>query len=248
MQTKNFNVYNEENKAVQEAYSLLMANVHFRNVKDTIKTVTLTSCNPEVGKTTIAINLAISMARSGWKTLLVDADIRKPGSVKRLSNEVMLGISDIMDEKISVSDVMCNTNIQNLFYLSCGKNNNNPIELLCSARFEKLVMEVREQYDFIIFDTPSLSSVIDGALVASKTDATLLVAQMGTTTLTSLKRSKEQLKKANTNILGVILNKVKKRDYLKYVESYDYFFDIEQFEKKKKSKAVEHVGNNQIQV
>jgi protein-tyrosine kinase len=232
-QTKNFNVYDEENKAVQEAYSLLTANVHFSNNDKSIKTVTIASCMPEVGKTTIAINLAISMARSGWKTLLVDTDIRKPGNAKRISDEATQGVSDIIEGKANISEAICTTNIQNLVYLSCGKNNSNPIELLCSAKFEKFIEEVKEGYDFVIFDTPTLSSVIDGALVASKTDATLLVAEMGSTKLTTLKRSKEQLEKANANILGVVLNKVKKRDFQKYVQTYNYFFDTSRFVKKK---------------
>lgn len=236
MQIKNFSIYNEKSKAVQEAYSLLTANVNFKNEKGPVKTVTLTSSSPKVGKTTVAINLSISMAMAGFKTLLVDADLRKPSDVKRLSDEVEIGICDIINDKIELDDLICGTNVQNLFYLSCGKNNVNPIEMFNSSRFEKAIGIAKGQFDYVIFDTPSLSSVVDGSLVAAKTDATILVASIGSTTLNTLKRSKVQLEKANANLLGVILNKVRKRDYIKYVETYDYFFDIKRFKIKPKAK------------
>lgn len=236
MQIKNFSIYNEENKAVKEAYSLLTADISFKNEKESVKTLTLTSCSPKVGKTAVAINLSISMARTGFKTLLVDADLRKPSAVKRLSNEIELGISDISKDDTEINDLICNTNIQNLFYLSSGNNNDNPIEMLNSDRFEKTIKWAKDQFDYVIFDTPSLSSVVDGALVAAKTDATILIAAMGSTKLSTLKRSKLQLETANANLLGVVLNKVKKRDYRKYVEAYDYFFDIKRFKIKVKTK------------
>lgn len=221
---KNSNVYDQENRAVQDAYALLTANVHFSSGKEkNIKTITLTSWMPNVGKTTVAINLAISLSRSGWNTLFVDVDIRKPIGYKRLSTGEYLGLSDIIEDGISLTKSISSTNIANLSYLSCGKDNDNPIELLCSPGFSEFIVEVREIYDFVVFDTPALSSVIDGALVSSKTDGVILVAQMGKTKLTNLHRAKEQLEKANANIIGVVINKVKRRDYIKYVESYNYF-------------------------
>lgn len=235
MQSKYFEVYDQDNKAVQDAYALLTANVHFSSSKENIKTITLTSWTPKVGKTTVAINLAISLARSGWKTLLVDADIRKPGTYKRLNNQETMGLLDIIEGNIYLLDVLSSTNIPNLTYLPCGNDDYNPIELMCSPKFSELMTGIRKDYDFVLFDTPALSSVIDGALVASITDGVILVAQMGTTKVTALHSAKEQLEKANANILGVVINKVKKRDYIKYVESYDYFFDTKHFKNKKNS-------------
>ncbi|MEN6326313.1 MAG: CpsD/CapB family tyrosine-protein kinase [Syntrophomonas sp.] len=224
MQMKSFNVYDEENIAVKDAYALLMANVHFSSKKEEpIKNVTICSCEPGAGKTTIAINLAISMARSGWKILLVDTDIRKPGNFKRLNNGTNLGLSNIIVDGINLQDALTATNIANLSYLSCGKSVNNAIEMLCSVKLNQFMAESQKQYDFVLFDTPALSTVIDGALVASKTDGVILIAEIGTTKLTALNRAKQQLEKADANIMGVVLTRVKKRDYIKYVESYNYF-------------------------
>lgn len=236
MQMKAFNVYNNENKAVQEAYAMLTANIHIAGGSK-LKTFVLTSCNPEEGKTSLAISLAIAMASSGWKVLLVDADMRKPAAAKRLNTGVNLGLADYLNGEAELEEALCATNIPNLTYLPCGNAHPNPTGLLCSLRLEELMEKVKDSYNFVLFDTPALTSVIDGGLVASKADGTILVAKMGATTLTSLKRIKEQLEKLNANILGVVLNRVKKRYYKQYFESYNYFFNPKKFfDKSKKRK------------
>lgn len=234
MQTKTFNVYDNENQAVQDAYAMLTANIHISNGQNTLTTFALTSCNPEEGKTSLAISLAITMANSGWKVLLVDADMRKPTAAKRLNKGTIFGLSDYLTGDVELKDALCETNIANLTYFSCGNDHSNPIGLLCSVRFEELRDKARNEYNYVLFDTPALTSVMDGALIASKVDATLLVVKMGLTTLTSLKRVKEQLENLNANILGAVLNKVKKRDYKLYFESYNYFFNSKRFLKKKR--------------
>lgn len=236
MQTKTFNVYNNKNQAVQEAYAMLTANIHINNDRKMLKTFVLTSCNPEEGKTSLAISLSITMANSGWKVLLIDTDMRKPTAAKRLNQGSLFGLSDYLMGDVELTDALCDTNIKNFTYFSCGNDHSNPIGLLCCARFEELMVKARNDYDIVIFDTPALASVVDGALVAAKVDATLLVVKMGLTTLTSLKLVKEQLENLNVNILGVVLNKVKKRDYIRYFASYDYFFNTKRFLKHKKVK------------
>lgn len=239
MQMKKFNVYDNENQAVQDAYAMLTANIHISNNQKMPRTYGLTSCNPEEGKTSIAISLAITMAHLGWKVLLIDADMRKPSAAKRLNEGSQLGLSDYLAEKVELQDAFSETNVTNLTYLSCGNDHANPIGLLCSPRFEELVKKVRSDYDIVLFDTPALSSVVDGAIVASKVDTNLLVVKMGRTTLTSLKRVKEQLEKLNAEILGVVLNKVKKRDYKMYFKSYNYFFNSKRFLRHKKKEKIQ---------
>ena len=228
MQIKNFNIYEVENMAVQDAYALLVANIHFANEKsnNSIRTLTICSYDTKVGKTTTAINLSISMARSGWKVLLVDADTRKPGSFKRLNDNTGIGLSDYIENDMNLQEVLNSTNISNLTYLPCGRKSHNPIELFCSAKFDGFITEIREEYDFVIFDSPALSTVIDSALIATKTDASILVAQIGLSDENSLARAKEQLGKADAFIIGVVLTKVGKREFKKYVESYNYFHHL----------------------
>lgn len=232
MPLKTFNVYDNQNKAVQDAYDMLTANIHILNNKQKFKTFALTSCNPQEGKTSLVISLAISMAHAGWKVLLVDADMRKPPAAKRLNQDSLIGLSDYLAGETELLDVVNKTNIPNLTYFSCGSDNKNPIELLCSIRFEQLLEKTQTKYDFILFDTPALGTVVDATVIASKVDATLLVVKPGYTTLTSLKRVKDQLEKSDAKILGIVLNKVKKRDYKRYLSAYNYFLDKKRFFKK----------------
>ncbi|EHQ89380.1 CpsD/CapB family tyrosine-protein kinase [Desulfosporosinus youngiae] len=235
MQMKLFNLYDHENQVVQEAYAMLTANIYVGNNKNMFKTFALTSCNPNEGKTSLAISLSITMAHLGWQVLLIDADMRKTAA-KRLNEGSQLGLADYLEGKIELDQALSETNIPRFTYCACGNDHHNPVGLLCSVRFEELVSKVRNDYDIVLFDTPALASVGDGGIVASKVDATLLTVKMGLTTLTSLKRVKEQLEGLNANILGVVLNKVKKRDYKRYFGSYNYFFASKRFFNNKKVK------------
>lgn len=223
MQSKTFHVYDQDNRAVQDAYAMLTANIHLNGRDHRYKTLALTSCKPRVGKTTIAISLAISMASAGWKVLLVDGDMRKQPSDKRLGDVSLLGLSDYLTGEAELRDTLCRTNIPNLTYLHGGESRQNPIGLLCSTRFEELNRIAKEEYDFAVFDTPALSSVVDASLIAARVDATLMVVEFGETSLDSLVPAKEQLEKVNANIMGVVLNKVKKHHYKKFFGSFDYF-------------------------
>lgn len=229
---KTFNVYNNDNQAVRDAYEMLAANIHINNSQKSLKTIVLTSCNPLEGKTSLAIGLSVAMANSGWKVLLVDADMRKPAAAKRLNKDTKLGLSDYLAKNIELHEVINDTNISRFNYLSCGRDTLNPVGLISSARFEELMEIAPQEYDFVLFDTPALTSVSDGALVASKASASLLVVKMGSTKLPNLKRVKEQLENLNASILGVVLNYVKKKDYKEHLGSYDYFFNSDRFLRK----------------
>ncbi|AFQ45968.1 CpsD/CapB family tyrosine-protein kinase [Desulfosporosinus meridiei] len=229
MGTKTFYVYDHENQAVHDAYAMLTANILISNDQKPLKTICISSCSPEEGKTSLAIGVAISMAQSGWRVLLVDADMRKPAAAKRMNQGLNVGLSNYLMGDVELTDALSETNIRNFTYFSCGNAHPNPIELLCSTNFKILMANVRNAYDIVIFDTPALMSVGDGAVVASNVDAALLVVRMGSTTLKCLKRVKVQLEDSNVQILGVVLNRVKKRDYKKYFGSYNYFFNAKRF-------------------
>ena len=229
MGIKVFDIYDNNNQAVRDAYEMIAANIHISNIEKKVKTIVLTSCNPKEGKTSLAISLSVAMANSGWRVLLIDADMRKPTAAKRLNEGTEHGLADFLAGKAELCDVIRETNIILLNYLSCGSENPNLIGLICSARFEELMEKVRQEYDFVLFDTPALESVVDGALIASKADAYLLVVKSGFTKLPSLVRAKEQLDSLNASILGVVLNKVKKIDYKKHLSFYNYFFNSERF-------------------
>ena len=232
-------VYENPNKVVLDAFDMLTASMHImnNNKEKALRTFTITSCNPEEGKTSLAISLAFAVARTGWKTLLIDADMRKPSSAKRLSENMYFGLADyLIGGTGSLNEAITETNVSNLSYLSSGLQNKNPIDLLCSKRFEELMDIIAKHYHFVFFDTPALNAVVDAELVAAKTDATILVVRNDSTSLHDLKRIKDRLERAYATILGVVLNKVNKREYTRYVSSYNYFFNSKRFIKKKKIK------------
>lgn len=237
MQKKTFEVYNNSNRAVRDAYSMLIANLRVCcNEEKELKTFLITSSNPREGKTSVSISLAAAAADLGLKILLIDSDVRKPGVAKRLNKDIQYGLSDYLSGDLGVSSIVCETNVENLDYISCGNDYRNPIGILSSQKFEKLLVDLRPSYDMIFLDSSALSSVVDGYLIASKADATLLVVKPGEVSLTNLKRVKEQLEKFNANFLGVVLNEVKRRDYKTYYGAYQYFFDTDKFiHNKKKS-------------
>ena len=195
MQAKNFELYNPKNKVVEEAYAFLKANFTFSNVEKKYKNIAVLSVNPKEGKTTVAINFAINVARSGIKVLLVDTDLRKPVRGKRLGEDSEKGLADYLIEGLCLKDVIVDTNIENLNYLPSGVKVVKPVELLSSNEFKQFISEANEKYDLLIFDTPALSSVTDGYIIASNANASFLVVRSGSSDLVNLKKTKEYLNK-----------------------------------------------------
>ncbi len=220
MQAKIFEVYDKLNPTVGEAFKVLRTNILFSCPEKKIKTLAIVSCNPKEGRTTVSINLAISIAKSGMRVLLVDADLRKPMLIKRLGGSDLVGLSSYLIGATSLTEVICDTSIDNLNYISCGPKPTNPSEIIGSAEFATFLETVEQMYDMVIIDTSPLGSVIDSAIIASHTDGTIMVIACRAASKSKVKRLKEQLENANARILGVTLNKVSKRDYQLYSSLY----------------------------
>lgn len=209
--------------AAEEAYNVLRSNIQFCGFNKKIKSLVITSCVQGEGKTTTSFNLALSMTRIGLKVLLVDTDLRKPSITKLLGNNDSPGLSNLILEQINFEDGIYSTDVEGLSFIPAGDKPPNPVELLNSVNFDEFLLKAEDQFDMVIFDTPPLSSVIDSAIIASKTDGILLVTKPGSVGYRMGVRVKEQLEKANARILGVVLNKVKKRDYRGYC-NYNYYY------------------------
>lgn len=208
MEGKRYELYNVDSPHVEEAYNVLRTNVHFNTFSQKIKTITVVGFAPKQGKTFVAINLAIAFAKDYKNVLLVDADLRKPMGLKRLGGEDSIGLTSyICGECISARQVIFKTNIQNLSFVPMGKKPPNPAELISSFRFTEFLIQVRECYDIILIDTPCLGNVIDSAIIASKTDSSLIVIAPGAVDYHRARALKQQLEAANSNILGVVFNK-----------------------------------------
>ena len=225
MGIKQFEFYTEKNNTVEEAYAFLKANIDVENNNKQFKSLAILSCSTSEGKTSTAVNLAIKYAESGRSVLLVDADLRKPNSVKHLNSNNQIGLTSIVLEVLKLEDIVSETNIKNLKYIASGKRVNRPTAVFSSSRFQEFMETATEEFDIVIFDTPALSSVVDAALLATKTEAALLVVKAGKVTAPTLKRFKAQLENAKVNVLGVVLNRVNETQYRKSYEAYDYFYD-----------------------
>lgn len=222
----------ELSQTVEEAYKALRANIQFCESSKKIKTITVTSYSPGEGKSTTSINLGISMAKAGMRVLYVDADIRKPMPFKYFMSSNLKGLINYILGQAKLEEVINKTDINGFDFITCGVKINNPGELITSNRFSSFIREIRELYDTVIIDTPPLGSVIDAAVIASQTDGTLIVIEANAVKCQNALRMKEQLVRANANILGVVLNKINKSEYKNYYGSYDYYNSRKKYIKK----------------
>ena len=220
------------NQTVEEAYKVLRANIQFCESSKKIRTIAITSYGPGEGKSTTSINLGISMAKAGIKVLYVDADIRKPMPFKYFMSSNLKGLTNYILGQAKLEEIINKADIEGFDFITCGIKTNNPGELITSSRFSSFIREVRELYDIVIIDTPPLGSVIDAAVIAAQVDGTIIVIEANAVKCQNALRMKEQLVRANANILGAVLNKINKSEYKNYYGSYDYYNSHRKYVKK----------------
>ena len=201
-------VLKEDNKKdyfVTEAYRTLRTNMQFCG-KD-VRVVALTSCFPNEGKTTIAIEIGKSLAEIGKKVLLIDADLRKSVVVRKYTSEAgVLGLSQFLSQQATEEDVLYHTQYEGLDMIFAGQYPPNPVELLGSTGFKAFLEKSKEVYDYILIDTPPLGMVIDSAVVAGFCDSAIMVVNAGKVRRVQALEVKEQLLRSGVRILGVVLN------------------------------------------
>lgn len=212
----------ELNEIVEEAYKVIRANIQFCELNNKSKTLAITSYMPNEGKSTVAINLGICMAKAGMRVLYVDADLRKPAALKYFASNLK-GLANYLIGHANLEKIINTTDIEGFDFIICGTKPANPSELIASDRFTVFLSEVEKLYDIIIIDTPPLGTFIDGAIVATKTSGTIIVVEANAVKWKNAMMMKEQLQKANANILGVVLNKISKPDYKYYNGGYKYY-------------------------
>ena len=209
--------------AAEEEYKSLRTNLQFCGKG--VKVIAVTSCIPNEGKSSITINIARSIAETGKKVLLVDADMRKSVLVGRHRiSKAANGLSHFLSGFRELDEVLCQTNIPNLFMILAGPVPPNPSELLGSPVFKNFIKAAREKFDYILVDCPPLGSVIDAAVVSQVCDGMCLVLTANEISYKFAQKVKEQMDKTNCRILGVILNKVKFRKNSYYGKYYGKYY------------------------
>ena len=193
-------------KRAEEHYNALRTNIQLSG--NNLKVISVSSVKPGEGKSTTSTNIALAFARAGYKTLLVDADIRNSvmsGVFK--SREKITGLTDFLSGTTDLSHGLCDTNVDNLFVIQAGPISPNPTALLQSENFKTMIETLRKYFDYVIVDTAPIGMVIDAAIIAQKCDASLLVVEAGNVKRKALQKAKEQLEQTATPFLGVVLNK-----------------------------------------
>lgn len=220
---KKLEIYKNENYALNDAFDQAVVNIHIQKEKNGYKTFTLCGCESGDGSTTVAINLAAALAASGWKTVLIDGDMRKKSAYKRLNEDIKIGFSNFLAGNADINEIIYETTTDLLYYIPSGEITNNPVRLLCSNKMDIMKKILEDNFDFIIYDMPATNTSMDASAVAVKTDACLMVVSMGRTSKKGLAKATNNFKEKNVNLLGVIINKVDINEYKRYSKDYDYF-------------------------
>ena len=222
METVSINKITRKNFQLEEAYKTLRSNIQFSG--SDIKVIGFTSSQPDEGKSSVSLNLAVSLAELGKKVMFIDGDLRKSVLLGRYRiNKPIKGLTHYLSGLNSLNQVIYSANMDNLHLIFSGQIPPNPSELLNGDIFSDLITDLRKEYDYIIIDTPPLGAVIDAAIIAQKCDGMILVIESNTISYKFAQKVKEQLDKTETKILGAVLNKVDMSDsgyYGKYYGKY----------------------------
>jgi polysaccharide biosynthesis transport protein len=197
---------------VAEAYRTLRSNIEFAAVDAPVKSLLVTSSVQGEGKTTTAANLAVVIAQAGHRTLLLDADFRKPGIHRIFDLPNALGLSTLLrSDATEIDNVAQNTEQEDLRVITTGPLPPNPAELLGSQRMRTVLARLARAADLIIIDSPPLQAVTDAAILASVADGTVFIVDFGRTRRAAVQSGREALAKAGARVLGVVLNRLPKR-------------------------------------
>lgn len=228
-------VHTDPKSPISESYRVLRTNIQFASVDKPIKTIAVTSSSPGEGKTTTISNLAIAFAQSGSKVLLIDSDLRKPRIHKVFHLPNNEGLTTILAQHIDYSGCINRCSIDNLYILVSGPVPPNPSELLSSNAMKKFIETLKNDFDIILIDTPPVCVVTDAVILSTIVDGTIVVVSSGNVGIEVVQRAKHLLEKVNANILGVVLNGIKK-DNKGSSYNYYYYYSDESERKKKGNK------------
>lgn len=211
-----------------EAFRAVRTAICFSAFGGTHRVLSVTSPAAGDGKSTLALNLALSMAQSGKRTILVEADLRRPKVHKLTGVKNDLGLTDVLRGDAELADAVQETAVPEFFVLPCGKRPKDPAELLARPQFEQLLQVLREQYEYVIVDTPPVLAVTDPCGVAARVDGVLVCMRLSRHTRDLGRRTIEQLRDVGATITGIVVNGVEERDAYGYgnyrYSDYRYYY------------------------
>jgi capsular exopolysaccharide synthesis family protein len=195
MKSVKLNLKNTNDYYTREAFKVLRTNIQFCGTD--IKVICFTSCESNEGKTYICVELARAMAEAGIKVLLIDTDMRKSVMASRYSAEKgIVGLSQYLSGMVERDDIIYTAENVGFDLVFAGIFPPNPVELLGSKRFKKFIEDEKNNYDYILIDTPPVGIVIDGAVVTANCDGAVIVVSIGMMSYRFVQQVKEQIEKS----------------------------------------------------
>ena len=203
---------------IAESFRTIKTNIQYSSLDKNYQVIVVTSPNPGEGKTFISSNLALTLAQGNKRVILIDCDFRKPSIHRRFKVSNTLGLSEILVGEDSFK-LLLKKYSDNLDIITSGHMPPNPAEALASERMYAFIEVLRNEYDYIILDSPPVLFVSDSQILSTKADGVILVVKCGKTNKEEIKEAYMRLKSINVNVIGAILNAIK-IDSKKY--SYKY--------------------------
>ncbi len=190
-----------------EAYRTLRTNLTFAALDKPIETLVVTSAAPGEGKSTVLANLAVTMAQGGRRTILVDADLRRPGLHEIFGIVNDRGLTTMIVEEAVLDDPpLIDVGVDNLWLVPSGPMPPNPADILGSRKMEEVIAALKARADVVLFDAPPIIAVTDAAVLGTKVDGVLLVVCAGRTRREHAQRARELLERVHVRIVGAVLN------------------------------------------
>ncbi|GAA2493610.1 polysaccharide biosynthesis tyrosine autokinase [Terrabacter carboxydivorans] len=221
-----------------EAFRSLRTNLQFIDVSNPPKSIVVTSSLPGEGKSTTTANLAISLAETGLKVVVIEGDLRRPRLLDYLGFEGSVGLTDVLVGRVEVDDVLQPFGRTGLRLLGAGPIPPNPSELLGSANMEQLIEDLTERFDYVLIDAPPLLPVTDAAVLSTIVDGALVVVGAGVVQREHVRRAIDSLDAVNGSVLGLILNRVKAKEGGAGYGTYEYDYRPESERQRAKGRSV----------
>lgn len=215
----------ESGTQVAEEIRSLRTNLWTIRLERDIKSIAITSCRHNEGKTTMAINLSLFMAKNrDRRILLIDADLRRP-KLKSLGNlKPDLGFDDLLQGRCEPWEVIRYSERDNLYFMPTVRGHSNASELLELPRTSKIIAELRGMFDYIIYDAPPILSTTDPVILGRMVDGVIMAVKANATQRESVEHAQSMLEQVKINIVGVVLTQM--RNYIpRYLYRYQYYHD-----------------------
>ena len=212
-----------EKSPVAEAYRSLKTSIQFIAQDKSKKIFVITSPGASEGKSLISMNLGISFAQGGQRTLVIDCDLRRPVQHKYFKFDRKPGLSNLLFGEVEVKDIVRQTTVPNLFLITAGTSPPNPAEMVASRKMKNFLKDIREQYDIIIIDSPPIMACVDSRIMSQSTDGMIIITKVESTKIHDLEHVVNLSRRLDVDILGVILNQVEFRYGYTYYYAYRYY-------------------------